>query len=174
MIRTLVIALAFALAGCTSGLSPERYAQRTPAFDPMAFFAGRTLAEGVFEMRAGAPKRRFTQVIDGRMEGETLVIDQTFTYEDGEVERRTWRLTKVDATTYRAVSNAAVGPGTGRVYGDVFLWEWTYAARPGNPLANLHVRQWMYRHDDDHATNRAIVTKFGIQVAQVTEYFRKP
>ncbi len=174
MIRTLLVGLGIALASCSSDPSAERYAKRTPAFDPMTFFAGRTLAEGVFETRGGAPERRFTQVIDGRMEGETLVIDQTFTYEDGEVEPRTWRLTKVDATTYSAVSDAATRPGIGRVYGDVFLWEWTYAARPGNPLANLHVRQWMYRHDDDHATNRAIVTKFGIQVAQVTEYFVKP
>lgn len=172
--RTTLLALLLILTGCASTPDIERYADREPRFDPMTFFAGRTLAEGVFETRGGGPKRRFTQVIDGRMEGDVLVIDQVFTYEDGKVEPRTWRLAQIDETTYRAVSDAAAGPGTGRVYGDVFLWEWVYEARPGNPLANLNVRQWMYLHDTGRATNRAIVTKFGVQVAQITEAFVKP
>ena len=171
--RPLLLALLMFLPSCGD---PDlaRYAAREPVFDPMRFFAGQTIAHGVFETRAGGPKRRFTQRIEGHMDGATLVIDQLFTYEDGETEPRTWRLRQIDATTYEAISDAAAGPGTGRVYGDLFLWEWTYAASPGNPLANLSVRQWMYLHDESHATNRAIVTKFGVQVAQVTEHFAKP
>ena len=172
--RPLLLSLLTLLSACGGAPAPERYADREPVFDPQIFFAGRTLASGVFETRSGDPKRRFTQVIDGRMEGDTLVIDQVFTYEDGEIEPRTWRLTRIDERTYSATSEAAAGPGTGRVYGDVFLWEWTYMASPGNPLANLQVKQWMYLQDERHATNRAIVTKLGVQVAQVTEYFVKP
>ena len=174
MMRPFLVAALALLSSCSTTQGPERYADREPVFDPATFFAGRTFASGVFETRSGNPKRRFTQVIDGRMEGETLVIDQVFTYEDGEVEPRTWRLSKIDDRTYSATSDAAAGPGTGRVYGDVFLWEWTYMASPGNPLANVNVKQWMYLQDERHAMNRAIVTKLGIQVAQVTEYFSKP
>ena len=174
MIRACLLALTLAIAGCSQSAGPERYADRRPLFDPIAFFQGQTFASGVFETRGGDPRRRFTQVLQGRMEGDTLVLDQVFTYEDGEVEPRTWRVTPIDETTFEAVSDAAAKPSIGRVYGDVFLWEWIYAGETSNPLTNLRVRQWMYRQDDRHITNRVIITKLGIQVAQVTEYFSKP
>ena len=55
-----------------------------------------------------------------------------------------------------------------------FHWEYTVALHPGNPLGNVRLRQWMYLQADGQTmVNRASVSTFGVQVAQVTEFFRR-
>ncbi len=159
------------LAGCSS-LAPEKFTGSQPKFDPITFFTGRTHSWGVFENRTGDPARRFTTSCLGRLEGETLVLDQEFVYDDGERQQRHWRIRRTDAHHLEATANDVVGTGTGEVYGNAFHWEYTVALKPGNPLYNVHLKQWMYLQADGHTMlNRATVTKLGVEVAQVTEQF---
>lgn len=162
------------VAGCSS-LTTSQFSASTPTFDPVAFFTGRTRSWGVFENRAGEPTRRFSTVCDGRREADgVLVLDQTFRYEDGTVQRRHWRIRRLDAHHYEAKANDVVGTGEGEAYGNAFHWEYTVALHPGNPLGNVRLRQWMYLQADRQTmVNRASVNAFGLQVAQVTEFFRR-
>ena len=162
-------------AGCAY-LTPSQFATSTPTFDPVAFFTGRTRSWGVFENRAGEPARRFSTVCDGHREANgALRLDQTFTYEDGTVQRRHWRIRRVDAHRYEATANDVVGLGVGEAYGNAFHWEYTVALHPGNPLGNVRLRQWMYLQADGRTmVNRATVhVRGGLTVAQVTEEFRR-
>lgn len=160
-------------AGCTS-LTPQRFASTGPAFDPRAFFTGRVHSWGVFENRAGEPTRRFTTASVGRRQGGTLLLDQEFTYEDGTRQQRHWRIRSVDAHHYEATANDVVGTATGAAYGNAFRWEYTVALKPGNPLYNVHLKQWMYLQADDRSmVNRGTVRTLGVEAAQVTEYFRR-
>ena len=163
-----------AVGGCAS-LAPSQFAGSTPTFDPVAFFTGRTRSWGVFENRAGQPARRFSTVCDGRREADgTLLLDQTFTYEDGKVQQRHWRIRRLDAHRYTATANDVVGTGEGEAYGNAFHWAYTVALSPGNPLGNVRLRQWMYLQAGGQTmVNRASVLKFGVLVAQVTEEFRR-
>lgn len=164
----------FVATGCTS-LSPPRFAGSAPAFEPVAFFTGRVRSWGVFENRAGEPSRRFATVCDGRREADgTLALDQTFTYEDGTTQHRHWRIRRLDAHRYEATANDVVGVGTGEAYGNAFHWGYTVALSPGNPLGNVRLKQWMYLQANGQTMmNRASVNKLGLQVAQVTEFFRR-
>ena len=160
------------LAGCGS-LAPARFADARPAFDPVAYFSGRTESWGVFENRSGDPSRRFTTACSGHREGDTLVLDQVFRYADGQTQQRHWRIRRTDAHRIQATANDVVGTATGEVYGNAFRWEYTVALKPGNPLYNVHLKQWMYLQADGRTMlNRATVTKLGVEVAQVTERFR--
>ena len=163
-----------AVGGCAS-LAPRQFTGSAPTFDPVVFFTGRTRSWGVFENRAGQPARRFSTVCDGRREADgTLVLDQTFTYEDGKVQQRHWRIRRLDAHRYMATANDVVGTGEGEAYGNAFRWEYTVALSPGNPLGNVRLRQWMYLQVGGQTmVNRASVLKFGVLVAQVTEEFRR-
>ena len=172
--RSLILLLAaFAVAGCAS-LPPQHFAGTQPVFDPMAYFAGHTRSWGVFENRAGDPSRSFTTDCTGRREGDTLVLDQTFTYEDGQTQQRHWRIRRVDAHRYEATANDVVGVGTGEAYGNAFHWEYTVALKPGNPLENVRLKQWMYLQSDGRTVlNRGSVNAFGIEVAQIAESFQR-
>ena len=161
------------LAGCSS-LAPERFAGSKPEFDPMAFFTGRVRSSGVFENRSGDPARRFTTSCAGHMDGGVLVLDQEFVYDDGHRQQRHWRIRRTDAHHLEATANDVVGTGTGEVYGNAFRWEYTVALKPGNPLYDVHLKQWMYLQADGRTmVNRATVTKLGVEIAQVTEFFRR-
>ena len=160
-------------AGCSS-LAPEHFAGTRPVFDPVVFFTGRTHSWGVFENRGGDPTRRFTTTATGHREGDTLVLDQEFIYEDGHRQQRRWQIRHTDACHIEATASDVVGTATGEAEGNAFRWEYTVALQPGNPLYNVHLKQWMYLQAGGRTLlNRATITKFGVEVAQVTEFFQR-
>ena len=161
------------LSGCTA-LAPADFAGGTPRFEPETFFAGHVHSWGVVENRSGDPRQRFTTDLVGRRDGETLVIAQHFSFDDGETQERVWRLRRLDEHRYEATASDVVGPATGEAWGNAFRWEYTLATDPGNPLKNVDVKQWMYGLGDGSTMmNRVTVTKLGIVVAEVTEFFQK-
>jgi hypothetical protein len=172
--QTILIILAALTAACAS-LSPSQFAGTAPAFDPIAFFTGRTTSAGVFENRSGDPARRFSTICDGRrVAGGALLLDQTFTYADGEIQHRHWHIQRLDEHRYAATANDVAGTASGEAYGNAFHWTYTVELIPGNPLYNVRLEQWMYLEDGSQTmVNRASVTKLGFQVAQVTEFFRR-
>ena len=161
-------------AGC-SHLQPQDFARVKPKFDPVAFFIGHTQSWGVFEDRTGAnPSRWFTTDCRGHRESGELVLAQTFTYHDGTVQHRLWHIRRVDEHRYEATANDVVGTGRGEAYGNAFHWEYTVALKPGNPLFNVRLEQWMYLQADSRTMlNRGTVSKFGVTVAQIAEEFRR-
>ncbi len=162
------------LAGCSS-LTPADFARTEPHFNPATFFTGRTHSWGVFENRAGEPARRFTTDAVGTRERDgTLALQQAFTYEDGTVQHRRWRIRQLDAHRFEATANDVVGTARGEAYGNAFHWEYTVALKPGNSLYDVQLKQWMYLQAGGATMmNRATVHKFGLRVAQVTEFFRR-
>jgi hypothetical protein len=163
---------AVVLTGCGS-LAPRDFADGTPVFDPTVFFTGKTHSWGVFENPAGAPARRFTTDCTGKREGPVLVLEQTFTYEDGKTQHRQWRIRRLDAHRYEATASDVAGVGAGEAYGNAFHWEYTVELKPGNPLFNVRLKQWMYLQEDGTVVNRGRIEKFGVLIAQVTEHFQR-
>lgn len=156
------------------GLKPESFAGGQPRFEPDKFFEGPTRSWGVIEDRHGHPKSRFKTEMMGHREGADLVITQDFTFEDGHRQQRLWRLRRIDDHRYEATANDVVGVSRGLAYGNTFRWEYTLALRPGNPLANVRFKLWMYlQADGDTMINRVIISKFGVILAETTEYFHR-
>ena len=52
------------------------------------FFAGQTVAYGIFEDRFGALKRQFRVQITGTEADGKLILDEDFLYDDGEQAKR--------------------------------------------------------------------------------------
>ncbi len=160
-------------AGCHT-LKPESFAGAEPRFEPDKFFEGPTRSWGVIESRSGQPKSRFRTEMMGHREGGELVITQDFTFEDGHQQQRTFRLRRIDDHRYEATANDVVGVAHGQAFGNTFHWEYTLALRPGNPLANVRFKLWMYlQADGETMINRVTITKLGVIVAQTTEHFHR-
>ncbi len=138
------------------------------------FFAGHTRSWGVLENRSGEPTQRVTTECSGEADGaDGLHMIQRLTFEDGSVRNREWRMRRTGPQTYEATANDMVGVAHGEAAGRAFHWRWVLATDPGNGLADVTLEQWMYLTDSGSMMNRTIVTKLGVIVAEVTEWFSK-
>ena len=74
-------------------------ADRQPVLDLADFFAGDSVAYGIFEDRFGNLRRQFRVNMTGTVQGDTLTLVEDFLYDDGERAERTWviRNTGVEA-----------------------------------------------------------------------------
>lgn len=170
--RATIIAFAATLAAC-SGVPVEHFAGATPTFDPIAYFEGATHSWGVIEARDGAPKTRLRAELNGRREGDTLVLTQDFTFEDGRRQQRVWHLKRIDAHRYDATASDVIGVATGYAYGNAFKWDYTLQLT-SNPLSRVQMHHWMYLAGDGITLlNQVKIRKFGLQVGGTTEYFQR-
>ena len=164
---------ALVLTGCASKPIAS-FDQSRPTFDPMKFFAGRTHSWGVFETPSGQPRSVLKTATEGRIAADGMHFEQDLFFEKGKKSHRSWIVRRLDAHHYTATGTGIVGIAHGTAYGNVFHLHFTLDAFPGNPLAHLHMSQWMYlQPDGETMINRATLSKAGIVVAQVTEQFRK-
>jgi len=168
----ILMAPALLLAGC-AGVAPEDYAGETPEFRLEEYFDGRVQAWGIFQARDGEVRRRFSVDIEGRVDGDEIVLDERFQYADGETDRRVWRIRRIDEHRYEGRADDVVGVAEGRRYGNALNWQYTLALDTGERTWNLHFDDWMYLTDERTLINTAEVSKFGFRVGEVTLFFRK-
>jgi len=112
--------------------------------------------------------------MQGVRDGSEVVVTQNFLFEDGRKQQRIWRIRRIDQHRYEAFASDVIGPAVGYAYGNSFRWEYTLQLRPGNILSRVRMKHWMYlMPDGETMLNRVSIRKFGFELAQVTEYFRR-
>ena len=173
LLRCLTAALLLLTAGC-SGMKPEDFEGREPRLLIEDYFAGDTRAWGLFEDRFGTLRREFVVDIAGTWDGETLTLVEDFAYADGETEQRIWTIRKLDDHRYEGTADDVVGTAEGLSYGNALNWRYTLALKVGDSVWNVRFDDWMFLQRDDVLVNRARVSKFGIEIGEVTIFFRKP
>ena len=165
--------MCLAMTGC-AGVHPSKFAANRPVFDPADFFTGQTSSTGFMENRRGTPQQTVTTKTLGRWVGETLQLEQDLAFGDGKTQHRSWQLKRLDAHRFEGRANDVAGTIQGEAYGNVFHWSFILMLKPGNPLTNVRMSQWMQLQPDGRTMiNHSTITKFGVVVAQVTEQFRK-
>lgn len=176
--RRLLLALAFTAAGM-AGLSGcanqriEQYAAERPVLDLASYFNGKVIAHGIFQDRSGQVVKRFTVDMDGTWTGNQGVLDERFTYSDGTKDRRVWRLTRGANGSYTGTADDVVGTATGRVSGNAFQWNYTLKLPVDGTTYEVQFDDWMYLVDEKVMLNRAVMSKFGVRLGEVTLSFQK-
>jgi hypothetical protein len=151
----------------------DDFAAGTPSLALEDYFRGRTEAWGVFEDRFGRVRRQFKVDIDGSFDGRELTLVEDFVYTDGEQDRRIWRITPQGDGRYEGRADDVVGVAVGEVRGNALHWEYDMLLPIGDSTWQVHFDDWMLLQKDDVLINRAIVSKFGITLGQVTLFFHK-
>ena len=105
------------LSGCTT-MKPTDFKNATPQLVIEEYFAGETQAWGLFEDRFGTIRRQFSVDIVGTWDGEFLTLDEKFVFEDGERDRRIWKIRKTSDKTYTGTADDVIGEATGRASGN--------------------------------------------------------
>lgn len=166
------VAGAAALAGC-AGPTPADYAAEKPVLDLKTYFNGPLVAHGIFTDRSGRVARRFTVQMTGTWEGNEGVLDEHFTYSDGSTERRVWRLTDLGNGQWRGRADDVVGEAVGVTSGNAFNFRYTLRLAVDGRTWDVQFDDWMFLMDERVMLNRAVMSKFGIRLGEVTLSFYK-
>ncbi len=173
--RSLVAALAAgALAmGCASAPTPTDYAAEKPVLALEKYFNGELVAHGLFTDRGGKVVRRFTVLMKCSWTGDDGVLDEDFTYSDGKKERRVWRLKKQPDGRYTGTADDVVGTAQGQASGNAFRWAYTLRLPVDGSVYEVQFDDWMYLVDERVMLNKAVMSKLGIRLGEVTLAFTK-
>jgi len=154
-------------------MSIEAYEEQTPKLKPEEYFDGHVKAWGIFENRNGEVTREFTGDFHGEWDGDTLTIDESLNYKDGETERRTWHFRKTDDHHYDVSGDNLVGPAKGQAMGNALNLQYTISVDVDGSTWNLSADDWMYRQDETTVLNRAHLTWWGFTAGELTIVYRK-
>lgn len=169
-----VLALALCLSACGSAPQPADYRAEKPAMDFRGYFSGPVQAHGMFTDRSGRVVKRFTVAMQGRWSGDEGVLEEDFTYSNGEKERRVWQLKDLGGGRFEGRAADIVGVAEGEQSGNAIRFRYTMRVPVDGKPIEFQFDDWMYRLDDQVVLNRAAMSKFGIHLGDVTLSFRKP
>ena len=170
----LIIAL-FLITSCSnnSAMKPEDFKGKEPRLIIEEYLSGDVKAWGVLQNRSGKVTRQFSADLKGKWDGNQLILDEKFNWDDGEIQTRQWQITKIDENKYEGTAGDVVGKAKGYSYGPAFKFEYVHLVPVKGKEMKITFDDWIFKQDDRVAINRATMTKFGIRVAELTVVFVK-
>ena len=164
--RRAVAVIALALAACGATAPPEA-TEQGEAFDPVAFFTGRSHGDGLLD-QVMKGRRRVTVDSVGKLEANgVLTLTQRIAMEGDAPRTRVWKFKQVAPGRYGGSLSDASGPVETLAVGR--------AIRIRYPMkGGLKVEQWLIALPGGRALdNRLTVTKWGMRVASLHERIEK-
>ena len=168
----LVLTALLLVSGCSS-LGPETYRDEQPRLDLFQYFEGDIDAWGQVPDRSGTGVKRFTVAIRGVVKGGTLTLEEDFSYSDGTQDRRVWTIQRTGPGTYRGTAGDVVGQAEGRTAGNALNWRYVLALPVDGRIWHVDFDDWMFLQDERVLLNRAVMSKFGVRLGEVTLAFRR-
>lgn len=174
MKRRLVLGAAGAavLSGCAAPKLAD-HAGQSPRLDLRQYFNGSVDAWGLFTDRAGKVVKRFTVEMNCSWQGDRGVLDESFSYSDGSRQRRVWRLHQLADGQFTGRADDVIGEAVGRQLGNAFQWRYTLALPVDGRVVEVQMDDWMYLMSERVMLNKATMSKFGVQLGEVTLSFTK-
>jgi len=155
-------------------MSIDDFDGKTPTFVLEDYFDGETRAWGIFEDRFGKIRRQFVVDITGTWDGQTLVLDEHFDFDDGEKSFRQWRIKKLADGRYEGRADDVIGTATGVAKGNALNWTYVLDLDRGEgKTIQVKFDDWMFLQPGGVLLNRARMSKFGIELGEVTISFQK-
>ncbi len=162
----------FPLAGCANAPAPEAAFQDAP-LKIERFLAGRTHAEGVFRNTLTGSERKLTATLNGKWNGRTLVLAEDFVFADGARDRKTWRLTKLPDGTWTGTREDVIGTATGVQDGKSFRLSYEADLTSQGSATVVRFDDVLTQTAPNVVLNRAVVSKFGVKVGEITLTIRR-
>lgn len=164
--RTAVLVTAMTLTMTACASAPEATGSRTLVLED--FFAGRVTARGTFVNSFTGAVRGLSVEIDGSFDGTVLTLVENFAYDDGERDRKTWKLTRVGERTYEGTREDVIGTASAYPDGLAMRLEYVVALKT-EQWGDIHVRfrDVLALEADGTLVNRAVVSKWGMRLGRV-------
>ncbi len=156
------------MSGCATQ-NIQTYQNAKPTLDMHEFFSGQIDGYGMFQGRSGEVKKRFTVDIDATHEGDdVIVLDEKFNWADGTKSQRIWRLTRQANGQWTGTAGDVIGEANGEVAGNAFHWQYVLDLPVDDKTYKVNFDDWMYLVSEDVMLNRAVMSKFGVELGSVT------
>ena len=176
-ILNLILLIIFAqfITSCSSNSSmkPEDFKDKKPRLIIEEYLSGEVKAWGILQNRSGKVTRQFSAILNGKWDGKELILDETFNWNDGEVQKRQWKINKIDEHHYDGTAGDVVGTAKGYSYGPAFKFEYVLLVPVKGKEIKITFDDWIFKQDEKIAINRATMSKFGFKVAELTVFFVK-
>ena len=143
-----------------------------PSFLPEQYFDGKLSALGLFIDRFGTVQRQFRVMVDGHRTDDGFILDEYFTYDDGELETRQWIVTKSDNGVYCGECVDVVGHATGVLTNNVLSWKYKFNLPMFGRKVTVKFDDVMALQEGAILVNRAKVSKWGFLLGEVLISFR--
>ena len=75
---------------------------------------------------------------------------------------------------YTGTAGDVIGPATGQAAGNALQWAYTLKLPVNDSVYEVQFDDWMYLIDEHVMLNKAVMSKFGIRLGEVTLSFHKP
>ncbi len=172
--KLFLVTLGMLLVASCSNPTLEDYRQSTPEFDFKTFFNGDLMAYGVVQDYSGKVTRKFTVSMKASWQGNQGVIDEDFVYDDGEKQKRIWRVTVFEDGRIEGTADDVIGIAKGQSAGSAFYWRYQLDIPYQDSQLTVTLDDWMFLVDEKRLINRTAIEKWGIEVGQVLLVMEKP
>ena len=107
----------------------------------------------------------------GSWQGDEGVLDEDFIYSDGSKERRVWRLTQLRRRPLHRHGRRRGRQAEGQAAGNALNWRYTLRLPVDGTVYDVQFDDWMFLMDERVMLNKAVMSKFGIRLGEVTLAF---
>ena len=171
--RLLLSFISILLLSSCSGMKPTDFKDQKPRLIIEDYLSGNVKAWGILQNRSGKVTRQFSASLNGKWDGAQLILDEKFNWSDGEIQKRQWKIKKIDEHNYIGTAPDVVGEAKGFSYGSAFKFEYDLMISIKGKNIKISFDDWIFKQDDKVAINRATLSKFGFKVGELTVFFRK-
>lgn len=142
-------------------------------FELTTFLEGRTRAWGVFEDRFGRMRRRFSVEMHGHWEDGAFLLDESFIYDTGAREERTWRVVPSGEGRFTATCPDCVGSAVGVCDEQSIRMRYRFRLKLETRILTVDFDDRIYRMGDAIAVNRATMSKWGVKLGELSLFFER-
>ncbi len=161
------------VGGCaTRPPSPATIANAKPV-SLVDAFRGRTIGTGIFRVPITGLERRFKADLVGTLRGNMLTVVEDFYFEDGEIDRLTWRFTRTGNKTWSGKREDTVGLAQVTETGSEIRLDYVADVKSRGEVTRLGFSDVIYRRADGVVVNDAVVTRAGLAIGSVTFELRR-
>ena len=168
-----LISLLLLISCSGNNMKPTDFKDQKPRLIIEDYLSGNVKAWGILQNRSGKVTRQFSADLNGKWDGKQLILDENFVWNDGEIQKRQWKINKIDEHNYEGTAGDVVGKAKGYSYGPTFKFEYVLLVPVKGREIKITFDDWIFMQNEKVAINRATMTKFGIKVAELTVFFQK-
>ncbi len=137
------------------------------------FLEGKTQAWGIFEDRFGKVKLRFAVEMNGSWSGDTFILLEDFDYDDGRKEKREWHVKPGENGYFTATCDDCIGQAVGQTDNNEIQMRYRFRLKLKKRTLDVDFLDRLIKVDEQRVVNRAIMSKWGIKLGELSLFFEK-
>ena len=160
------------LVACAGNGEPQA-ARQNPPLIMEEFFSGNLTAHGIVKDWRGRVIRRFNADIVAYWDQGVGTLEEDFVFDDGEIDRRVWKLESTGNGKYRGTAGDVVGIGEVAVEEDSAFLDYVLRIPYDDDTLDVRIDDRMYLVSPTVLLNESRLSKFGVQVGELVLVIQK-